>query len=123
MSGQHTQGRLKCDGQCHLDDGCLLVEDCAEIHCVASADHPDDARRLAACWNACEDIPTADLEAGATLAEICAKSNGYQIKLAAARALLAGILAEAEGWHDDCRGTPLDSGIADEVRAFLKGGA
>lgn len=119
MSGQHTQGRL------------VVMESANEVTdletssgmTVADGVAVPDARRLAACWNIAEGMPTKEIEQGTPLIKVRDKMNAQAQQLAAARALLAGILAEAEGWHDECRGTPLDSGIADEVRAFLKGGA
>lgn len=115
MSAQHTQGRLVA---VHFRDGAydLRTEQEAKkltTQCVASFVQHPDARRLAACWNICEYIPTDYLETGATLAGICAKSNGYQVKLAAASALLAEVLEED--------GASLDT--ESRIRAFLKGGA
>lgn len=130
MNGQHTQGRLEVR---NTPDGPTLIrersdwatgsilEDSRDAHGTIS--NEADARRLAACWNACEGMPVEHIEALAVVGTMGNLYTHARDQLAAARALLAGILAEAEGWHDECRGTPLDSGIADEVRAFLKGGA
>lgn len=66
-------------------------------------DQAANARRLAACWNKCEGLETADLETGLSLVDICAKSNGYQVRLAdaqkelaAARALLREVLNDPD---------------------------
>jgi len=69
-----------------------------------------NARRLAACWNACDGIGTERLEAHAM------HSRRQLDALADARALLA----EAAGVVD---GIPNAYGIvlADRIRAFLKG--
>lgn len=74
----------------------------------------DDARRLAACWNACEGSKTEDLE------ELGADYIKPLIKLidecATARALLTELI-DIEGPQ------PGTAAWAEKVRAFLKGGA
>lgn len=74
-----------------------------------------NARRLAACWNACEGSKTEDLE------ELGADYIKPLIKLidefAAARALLSDAL---ESFDDNPHE---DHEVADRIRAFLKGGA
>ena len=102
MSGQHTQWWLQGEiiAYASSKEG--------RANCVISKAQYDNA------------LPKNRTEYDVPLA--IAGQLGVDSQLAAARALLAGILAEAEGWHDECRGAPLDSGIADEVRAFLKGG-
>lgn len=52
-------------------------------------DYATNARRLAAAWNLCEGIDTESLEIGATLADICERSNGYLVELTAANARIA----------------------------------
>lgn len=52
-----------------------------------------NARRLAAAWNLCEGIDTESLETGATLVDICERSNGYQFELSAANARIAKLEA------------------------------
>lgn len=62
MSAQHTQGRISVKGTR------LYADDYPGIDCIATmqvSNQPmweQDARRLAACWNACEDISTEALE-------------------------------------------------------------
>lgn len=65
MSGQHTQGRITV-GQ--VDD-LFVVGVGADLpaspgrYCVAALIRKEvDARRLAACWNACEGLSTERLE-------------------------------------------------------------
>jgi len=66
MSAQQIQGRL----QAHHDHGWLVIEsDCGGLYIkvekgsAASKSMPA-ARRLVACWNACEGISTESLERG-----------------------------------------------------------
>lgn len=65
MSAQHTQGRLTVN-PIRLDQIC--TEDGSACIAVANRDgaHPltvmANARRLVACWNACEGLPTVLLE-------------------------------------------------------------
>lgn len=62
MSAQHTQGRISVKGTR------LYADDYPGIDCIATmqvSNQPmweQDARRLAACWNACEGISTEALE-------------------------------------------------------------
>lgn len=73
----------------------------------------ENARRLSAAWNVCEGIDTESLETGATLADICERSNGYVIQLNAARALLREALDTIEEFPDE------DHEIADRIRNYL----
>lgn len=62
MSAQHTQGRLKAFNLYATPE----IRDQEEIFVAAVGDglprSVSNARRLVACWNACIDFPTADLE-------------------------------------------------------------
>ncbi len=70
MSGQHTPGRLTHapqvgkPGHCHLAQ--IFDADGQSLACLDSTVDPEvatqRARRLAACWNACEGISTPELE-------------------------------------------------------------
>lgn len=76
-----------------------------------------DARRLAACWNALDGLPTALLEKhGATRSGIYRGTAEINDQLAAARALLTDLI-DIEGPQ------PGNAAWADKVRAFLKGRA
>lgn len=68
MSAQHTQGRLIVRGgySIYAADGKTPVADACLINSVAVHDEAN-ARRLVACWNACDGVPTADLEQYASL--------------------------------------------------------
>lgn len=54
MSTHHTPGKLR------VHKHALLAED--GFYLTGTIVKPDDARRLVACWNACEGIPTESLE-------------------------------------------------------------
>ena len=62
MSSQHTPGRINVNGTR------LYADDLPGIDCIATmqvSNQPmwdQDARRLVACWNACEGIETHALE-------------------------------------------------------------
>lgn len=62
MSG-HTPGRLVVRGgySIYADDGKTPVADACLTNSVADKDEAN-ARRLVACWNACEGISTDELE-------------------------------------------------------------
>jgi len=63
MNAQHTQGRLE------LDEGYRRIakaDDGRDIFLVHEHGNAEaNARRLVACWNACEGLPTAWIEGGA----------------------------------------------------------
>lgn len=71
MTTTHTQGRLRVANNLHSDQ---LISDTKGPgvrgydhpsyggFMVAESVHPENARRLAACWNACEGIETDKLE-------------------------------------------------------------
>lgn len=59
MNTQHTQGRLQAIHGSYL----TIVGTNESIgRCGNHGPHMENARRLAACWNACIDIPTEALE-------------------------------------------------------------
>lgn len=94
----HTPGRLVADGL--VIRGCPDTTDESQ---VAAAFSPDDARRLVACWNACEGFETASLEnilmLGDTMhsrfAALKAECDQAHRELDAARALLVEVIADA----------------------------
>jgi hypothetical protein len=56
----------------------------------------EDARRIAACWNACEHIPTDALEAG-VVGKLVAEAMLRVLEAALAKAKLEAALAKARG--------------------------
>ena len=77
MTDKHTQGRLTLElvesdsgiikHLCPIDTDGLSLLTLVEHNGVkfAAVYYDDDARRLVACWNACEGLPTAWIEGGA----------------------------------------------------------
>jgi hypothetical protein len=70
MTTTHTQGRLHAPGLAEIhDDKNRVVAACSDTDPVNESERPSpsiaegqaNARRLAACWNACIDIPTEAL--------------------------------------------------------------
>lgn len=115
MSGQHTQGRLHVS---HHNDCDIVAADGSFVattnHVAAPWFPANDARRLAACWNACvgfetETLESADLHESAYAAEgrefdlirerdqLRAELERTQRELAAARALIARDLEQELG--------------------------
>lgn len=70
MSAKHTQGRLVVRGgfSIYADEGKTPVADTCLTASVPDNDEAN-ARRLVACWNACEGLHTESLERGAPLAD------------------------------------------------------
>lgn len=64
MSDQHTAGVLHVVGR---NKCALMTEPGQACRTVAHAIQSDDARRLAACWNACQGLSTESLERLGTL--------------------------------------------------------
>jgi len=90
---KHTQGKIHASILPHTNEWELIGDnfirpDDSEVLLIAGGLEEGNARRLAAAWNVCEGIDTESLENGATLVDICERSNGYQFELNAARALL-----------------------------------
>lgn len=106
MSGQHTQGRLEahptgilriCFGDC-----CAPV---AEIRTpyrhgigIVKGEHEAqaNARRLAACWNACEGIDQETFDMGWTALSAMKNAHKHEEQAAVARGELAAALARIE---------------------------
>lgn len=65
MSEKHTQGRLVVRGgfSIYADEGKTPVADTCLTASVPDNDEAN-ARRLVACWNACQGVPTEVLEGG-----------------------------------------------------------
>lgn len=62
----HTKGLLKVGKEFTLeaDNGVVVAECWTVFFNYNSVTLPANARRLTACWNACDDIETVSLEAG-----------------------------------------------------------
>lgn len=89
MSAKHTDGAIRYDyepGYC----GELIARDGTTV--AAFVDEPSEAnaRRLVACWNACDGLPTESLEKLGTLDRANVEMNVFRAHLLAQRdALLA----------------------------------
>ena len=60
---EHTKGRVVAFRSV-VESGTLILTEDGRGGCVAIVDSANDARRLAAAWNACEGISTGALEEG-----------------------------------------------------------
>ena len=105
---QHTQGRLTHAPQVGMPGHCTLAQiwgpDGRSIACIDSTDDPKvataNARRLAACWNACEGIPTPDLEVdNVRFTEMLRERTELRAQRDAARQALNSLLDAIN--HDD----------------------
>lgn len=105
MSGQHTQGRIKAKvTDLVQEDGRLRMA--SRITCCGAGGNMQqdvdaaiaNARRLAACWNACIGLPTDDLEAlPVPFAELAVgELLSTRKELAAARSLLREVVVDAQ---------------------------
>lgn len=74
MSAQHTKGRLIAVHNVLLIDSRVAeFPDVASLVGIENAEA--NARRLAACWNACEGISTENLEDNAPIIELANRYN------------------------------------------------
>lgn len=74
MNAQHTPGRIRYDyepGYC----GELLRANGTSLCSFADEPTEDDARRLVACWNACEGVSTENLEDNAPVKTLATRYN------------------------------------------------
>ena len=62
MTTTHTPGRLQVPEPYDGQYGVIVENDSGRYAVAVSIRNPADARRLAACWNACDGIPTEALE-------------------------------------------------------------
>lgn len=113
MNDQHTQGRLVVT---HFSGAAYDLRGDGGAD-VGNFIKYEDARRLAACWNACEGLTVENLEDNMPLLDGLA---GLNTKLAesgaalfAARALLIEVIAEVPDDYSD--------ELAERIRAHLKG--
>lgn len=121
MSGQHTPGRLVAYGLVLRGDPDGVTDESQ----VAGATTPEDALRLAACWNYFENVETKDVEqivadGGAmyvmaeirrSIATVDALHEEFRSmlqELAAARALLGEVRAE------------IGPGLMERIRSYLE---
>lgn len=83
MSAQHTQGRLHVAGQ----DKVQIRSDkhqIAKAWSFAGKTGQENARRLAACWNACEGLHTESLERNKPLGDQLVDALNQRYELLAA---------------------------------------
>lgn len=78
MSAQHTPGRLTADGTV-----LLFARNAGGFSISGCPDAEANARRLAACWNACEGLSTEALESLGTLDRARVSFNVQRDKLLA----------------------------------------
>lgn len=62
MTPTHTPGRLQVPEPYNGQHAVIVENDCGRYAVAVSIRNSADARRLAACWNACANIPTEALE-------------------------------------------------------------
>lgn len=79
MSAQHTPGRLTADGTV-----LLFARNAGGFSISGCPDAETNARRLAACWNACEGLDTEGLEnltaIGETIASMHDRATSGQLR-------------------------------------------
>ena len=122
MSDKHTQGRLATSEStehwgrtnAHINDadGNML----GSIWCGTTEQNKANARRLVACWNACEGLPTAWIEGGAADILEHAKSLKSQ------RDELLAALLECErygGGYTNCNESYLPPTVREKARAAI----
>ena len=92
----------------------------------AIADSSDIARRMAACWNALEDMSTEDIEsvclAAGTANEVLRGALRQRERMGEAIALLAAIDSEARAWAKEAGIDSSDDNASTtllRIRAFL----
>lgn len=106
MSAQHTPGRALLDDFDPIvrgEDGhriatCYRLID-GDPNKTPEETGQANARRLAACWNLLEAVPTEQIEGSAKVTELCKK-------LLAQRDELLQVLEHALAWNDDAEPTP-----------------
>jgi hypothetical protein len=96
----HTQGKLIVRGgySIYTEDGTIPIADA----CVTASKKTNDeanARRLVACWNACDILPTETLEIMGNLSDaIGSEFNKIKAERDSLRAVNAELLAFAHEW-------------------------
>lgn len=90
MSAAHTEGLLYVDK--NADNRVTLRSKDTDYPIVTDLDDDEDARRLAACWNALDGLPTALLEKhGATRSGIYKGTAEISDQLAAAQVRITAL--------------------------------
>lgn len=108
MSAQHTPGRLTLVTQYAQPE---LRDAIGGLVAVIAAYEVGNARRLAACWNACEGIPTSELE-GKSIDEYVSK-----------QAFITGMNPSPEGMDLGVKGLAAQMLAASFAGQFLGNGA
>lgn len=122
MSAAHTEGLLAVSEQAaHILKSLDELGPTTELIGSTMGDNADaNARRLAACWNAFDGMPTEAPEELAEIGGVQGLTNDLSAAMTVievARTLLSDALETFdENQHQDHE-------IADRIRAFLKGGA
>jgi hypothetical protein len=101
MSEKHTPGRIRYDyepGYC----GELLAENGTSICAFDTEPTKANARRLAACWNACEGLHTESLERNEPLGEQIVDALNQRDELLEALRLIAST-KPMNGMNPDAR--------------------
>ena len=136
MSGRHTESRLvvgelnghgielkHTNGDVPGAISLVLARVTARPTWMAEAEA--NARRLAACWNACEGMTTEALEAlpGPFNKLLSQEFLSLVDQLAAARALLAEVRDDSDEWSKEAGVDQVDTseGLLNRIRAFLAG--
>lgn len=91
MSAQHTRGRIKVQHAHAGPRGFELADEKTGLNQVCQDAAKANARRLAACWNACEDVTTEMLESiPYGMWSLLHQSKGFVLALRSVRAYLLG---------------------------------
>lgn len=102
MSGQHTPGRLRLFDT-YADSE--IRDDKEKLVAVVLAEKANSARRLVACWNACEGLTTEHLEnidmLGETLAGRFSAFRASERELMDTRDELLAVLKGFHAWADN----------------------
>jgi hypothetical protein len=119
----HTPGKLVLseDGRPELYNQCQIIEsDKSDLIVYYQFKNKEDARRLVACWNACDGLHTESLESQKPLTDqiVDALNEAYTMK--AKRDELLAALKAYDAWADKtiCKDPELKA-IRDQMRAAI----
>ena len=122
MSAQHTPGRLVVRGgySIYTTDGTPVADTCL----TASIPDNDEAnaRRLVACWNACEGIDTEYLEGDDSLPHYARRLMAQRDELLAALRMVMACAGDISAAPDGLLEMALDDGDEEtrrQANAFL----
>lgn len=107
MSGQHTKGRLEAQANGSDSQFDINTKDGMTVATASKA----NARRLAACWNACEGLTQDHFDGGWTALGLSKYAKLLEGELAAARLLLIDVMDDIPADYSD--------DLTDRIRAFL----